>query len=107
MSKHLTHQQLTEIADEFGTPVYVYHAERIAEQYKKLQKAFAGCNARFFYACKSLTNINVLKYIQSIGASLDCVSVNEVKLGLMAGFNKKDILYTPNCVDFGEVVEAK
>lgn len=107
MSKNLTHQQLTEIADEFGTPVYVYHAERIAEQYKKLQKAFAGCNARFFYACKSLTNLNVLKYMQSIGVSLDCVSVNEVKLGLMAGFDKKDILYTPNCVDFAEIVEAK
>lgn len=107
MSKNLSHQQLIEIADEFGTPVYVYHAERIAEQYKKLQKAFAGCNARFFYACKSLTNINVLKYIQSIGASLDCVSVNEVKLGLMAGFDKQNILYTPNCVDFSEVVEAK
>ena len=107
MSKHLTHQQLIEIADEFGTPVYVYHAERIAEQYKKLQKAFSGSNARFFYACKSLTNLNVLKYVQSIGASLDCVSVNEVKLGLMAGFDKNDILYTPNCVDFAEVVEAK
>ena len=107
MSKNLTHQQLTEIANEFGTPVYIYHAERIAEQYKKLQKAFSGSNARFFYACKSLTNINVLKYIQSIGASLDCVSINEVKLGLMAGFDKQDILYTPNCVDFSEIVEAK
>ena len=107
MSKNLTHQQLIEIADEFGTPVYVYHAERIAEQYKKLQKAFAGCNARFYYACKSLTNVNVLKYIQSIGAALDCVSVNEVKLGLMAGFDKNDILYTPNCVDFEEIIEAK
>jgi len=107
MSKHLTHQQLIEIADEFGTPVYVYHAERIAEQYKKLQKAFSGCNARFFYACKSLTNLNVLKYMQSIGVSLDCVSVNEVKLGLMAGFDKKEILYTPNCVDFAEIVDAK
>src|SRR6478672_7502901 len=107
MSKHLTHQHLIEIADEFGTPVYVYHAERIAEQYHKLQKAFSGCNARFFYACKSLTNLNVLKYMQSIGVSLDCVSVNEVKLGLMAGFNPKDILYTPNCVDFAEVAEAK
>jgi diaminopimelate decarboxylase len=107
MSKQLSHQQLIDIADEFGTPVYVYHAERIAEQYKKLQKAFAGSNARFFYACKSLTNINILKYMQSIGVSLDCVSVNEVKLGLMAGFDKKDILYTPNCVDFAEIIEAK
>ena len=107
MSKNLTHEQLIAIADEFGTPVYIYHAERIAEQYKKLKKAFSNCNARFFYACKSLTNINVLKYMQSIGVSLDCVSVNEVKLGLMAGFDKKDILYTPNCVDFEVVVAAK
>ena len=107
MSKNLTHEQLIAIADEFGTPVYIYHAERIAEQYKKLKKAFSNCNARFFYACKSLTNLNVLKYIQSIGASLDCVSINEVKLGLLAGFDKKDILYTPNCVDFEEVVEVK
>ncbi len=107
MSKNLTQEQLIAIADEFGTPVYIYHAERIAEQYKKLKKAFSNCNARFFYACKSLTNLNVLKYIQSIGASLDCVSINEVKLGLLAGFDKKDILYTPNCVDFEEVVEVK
>jgi diaminopimelate decarboxylase len=107
MFKNLTHQQLIEIADEFGTPVYVYHAERIAEQYKKLQKAFHGCNAKFYYACKSLTNVNILRYIQSIGAALDCVSINEVKLGLMAGFDKTNILYTPNCVDFGEIIEAK
>ena len=107
MSKNLTQEQVIAIADEFGTPVYIYHAERIAEQYKKLKKAFSGCNARFFYACKSLTNVNVLKYMQTIGVSLDCVSINEVKLGLMAGFDKKDILYTPNCVDFEEVVEVK
>ena len=107
MAKHLTHQQLTDIADEFGTPVYIYHAERIAEQYKKLQKAFANSHTRFFYACKSLTNINVLKYIQSLGAALDCVSINEVKLGLLAGFNKANILFTPNCVDFTEILDAK
>lgn len=107
MVKNLTHQQLREIADEFGTPVYIYHAERIGDQYKKLQKAFKNCNARFFYACKSLTNVNVLKYIQSLGASLDCVSINEVKLGLLAGFDKKNILYTPNCVDFAEIVAVK
>ena len=107
MVKNLTHQQLIDIANEFGTPVYVYHAERIADQYKKLQKAFKNSNARFFYACKSLTNINILKYVQSIGANLDCVSANEVRLGLMAGFDKQNILYTPNCVDFDEIVEVK
>ncbi|MBL0055931.1 MAG: diaminopimelate decarboxylase [Chitinophagaceae bacterium] len=107
MPEILNHRQLSEIANTFGTPVYIYHAERIAEQYAKLKKAFAHSNARFFYAAKSLTNVNVLKYIRSLGASLDCVSINEVKLGLMAGFSPSDILYTPNCVDFEEILAAK
>jgi len=107
MPEILDHQQLTAIANAFGTPVYVYHAERIAEQYGKLKKAFSSSDARFFYACKSLTNINVLRYVHSLGASLDCVSINEVKLGLMAGFQATDILFTPNCVDFDEILQAK
>ena len=107
MQQTLSNQQLTAIANEFGTPVYVYHAERITEQYNKLKNAFSKSNARFFYACKSLTNVNVLKHMHSIGASLDCVSIHEVKLGLMAGFEPNNILYTPNCVDFDEIVAAK
>jgi diaminopimelate decarboxylase len=103
----LSKEQLTAIAAEFGTPVYVYHADRIAHQYHKLEKAFKGCNARFFYACKALTNINVLKYMRSLGANLDCVSINEVQLGLKAGFEPKNILFTPNCVDFDEYIAAK
>ncbi|MCP9751869.1 diaminopimelate decarboxylase [Ferruginibacter sp. HRS2-29] len=103
----LTAPQLINIATQFGTPVYVYHAEKISEQYQKLTDAFKGCDARVFYACKSLTNLNILKHVLSLGASLDCVSINEVKLGLMAGFSKENILYTPNCVDFEEILEAK
>ncbi len=107
MHQTLTNEQLISIAGEFGTPVYVYHAEKIAEQYNKLRDAFAGTDARFFYACKSLTNPNILRYIHGLGASLDCVSINEVKLGLMAGFEPAQILFTPNCVDFSEIEEGK
>lgn len=107
MPEALHHSQLVEIANEFGTPVYIYHAEKIAEQYNKLVSAFRKSDAKFFYACKALANINVLKYVQSLGASLDCVSINEVKLGLMAGFRNEDILFTPNCVDLAEIIEAK
>ena len=103
----LSHQQLRNLADEFGTPLYVYDADSISHQYGKLAHAFRHWDARMFYACKSLTNLNVLKHIHSLGASLDCVSINEVKLGLMAGFEKNNILYTPNCVDFNEILEAK
>lgn len=107
MSQRLSNSQLIELAGRFGTPLYVYHAEKIKEQYEKLDQAFAGCQARFFYACKALSNINVLKYIQSIGAGLDCVSIFEVKLGLRAGFTPDRILFTPNCVDFAEIEEGK
>ena len=107
MTETLSHQHLIQLANEFGTPLYVYHAERIESQYNKLQKAFQQSDVRFFYACKSLTNINILKFINSLGASLDCVSINEVKLGLMAGFSPTAILFTPNCVDFEEITLVK
>jgi len=107
MSQQLSKEQLIAIANEFGTPVYVYHAERIAAQFDELQHAFAGCDAHFFYACKALTNINILKLMKQLGAGLDCVSINEVKLGLKAGFAPQQILFTPNCVDFNEINAGK
>ena len=107
MQKSIANEQLIDIANRFGTPVYVYHAETIAAQYKKLQDAFKDHPTRFFYACKALTNINILKYIKSLGACIDCVSINEVKLALKAGFEADSILFTPNCVDFDEIVAAR
>ena len=98
---------LVKVAEEFGTPVYIYHAEKIKIQYEKLQDAFQKTDARFFYACKALTNINILKYINSLGCGLDTVSINEVQLGLKAGFDPKNIIFTPNCVDLDEIIAAK
>jgi diaminopimelate decarboxylase len=107
MYQPVTNQQLISIANEFGAPVYVYHSEKIAYQYAKLKEAFKGHPTKFFYACKALTNINILRYIKSLGASLDCVSINEVKLGLKAGFEPREILFTPNCVDLNEIIDAQ
>ncbi|HEX6334107.1 MAG TPA: diaminopimelate decarboxylase [Flavisolibacter sp.] len=107
MSQSLSASQLVELAERFGTPLYVYHAEKIREQYETLTRAFASTPTRFFYASKALTNINVLKYINGLGAGLDCVSINEVKLGLRAGFTADRVLFTPNCVDFSEIEEGK
>ena len=103
----LSHQQLNEIAESFGTPVYVYHAEHIAAQYKKLTDAFAETDTRFFYACKALTNINVLQFIRSLGSGIDCSSINEVRLALHAGFLPENTLYTSNGIHFTEIEEAQ
>ena len=107
MPEILKPQQLTVIANEFGTPLYVYHAEYISAQYQKLTAAFAKTDTRFFYACKALTNVNILKHIKSIGCNVDCSSINEVKMALLAGFEPSNILYTSNGIHFSEIEEAQ
>lgn len=103
----LTNEQLSSLAAEYGTPLYVYNANKIKEQYQKLTKAFSDTDTVFFYACKALTNINILKYVESLGANIDCSSVNEVKLALHAGFAPQRVLYTSNGIAFSEIAEAK
>src|SRR5687768_2447901 len=103
----LSAEFLVKTAQEFGTPVYIYHAEKIKTQYGKLKQAFSKADTRFFYACKALTNINVLRYVNSLGCGLDTVSIQEVQLGLRAGFDPKNIIFTPNCVDLQEIIAAK
>lgn len=106
MNNQLTNEQLISAAKTFGTPLYVYNTDKITEQFQKLTNAFSGHKTRLFYACKALTNINVLKHLKSLGSNLDCVSINEVMLGLRAGFEPQQILFTPNCVAFDEIKEA-
>ncbi|MGN6247041.1 MAG: diaminopimelate decarboxylase [Ginsengibacter sp.] len=107
MSQVLSHKELIQIAEEFGTPVYIYHTEKIAEQYQKLKDVFSSQDVVIFYACKALTNVNILRYIKSIGANVDCSSINEVKLALHAGFPPERVLYTSNGIAFEEIEEAK
>jgi len=106
MYEPISNEQLIAAANEFGTPLYVYHAQKIAVQYNKLTEAFKEHPTKFYYACKALTNVNILKHMKSLGVYLDCVSINEVKLGLLAGYKPQEILFTPNCVDFNEVLEG-
>jgi diaminopimelate decarboxylase len=102
----LSNQQLLQAAQQFGTPLYVYDANKITEQYQKLKSAFHKSNTKFFYACKALTNIHILQHIKSIGCNIDCSSINEVKMALYAGFESKNILYTSNGIHFSEIEEA-
>ncbi len=106
MQESLSYEQLLAAAGQFGTPLYVYHAEKIKAQYEKLTAAFSIPDTRFFYASKALTNINILRYIKSIGCNVDCSSMNEVKLALHAGFEPERILYTSNGIAFDEIEEA-
>lgn len=97
---------LIALSEEFGTPLYVYDAEKIKSQFNRLKDAFSGANVKIKYACKSLTNLSILKLLRSYGSELDCVSIQEVRMGLQAGFEASQILYTPNCVSIDEIKKA-
>ena len=103
----MKNSELAFLAQEFGTPLYVYDAEKIKCQYLRLQKAFDGVkNLRINYAVKALSNISVLALLKNIGAGIDTVSIQEVHLGLKAGFAPGKIIFTPNGVSIEEIESA-
>lgn len=103
----MKNETLLNIANEFGNPVYVYDAHKIEAQYKRLSSAFNKVNnVKINYAVKALSNISILKFMNKLGAGLDTVSIQEVKLGIVAGFKPEDIIYTPNGVSLHEIEEV-
>jgi len=98
---------LLKIAKTYGDPVYVYDSEKINSQFKRLTHAFKGVKKlKLNYAAKALSNITILRLMNILGSGLDTVSIQEVKLGLMAGFKPEDIIFTPNGVSLEEIEAA-
>lgn len=99
--------QLLQLAQEFDAPLYVYDAATIESQYKRLTGAFSKVkNLKINYAVKALSNVAVLQLLEKLGSGLDTVSIQEVLLGLHAGFTPNRIIYTPNGVSFTELQKA-
>ena len=104
---NLDRERLIESAQKFGTPLYVYDAEIMKTQFEKMTNAFSSVKKlKLNYACKANTNLNILKYFKSLGSGLDTVSIQEAMIGLRAGFEPSEILYTPNGVSFEEIEMA-
>ena len=106
MIPSIPYEELNKAAITYGTPLYVYHGEKIEQQYQNLLTHFSSKSTRFFYACKSLTNIHILALVKNAGCNIDCSSINEVKLAMHVGFDVENILYTSNSVAFEEIKEA-
>jgi len=103
----MTQQDLLAVANEFGNPVYVYDTHKIEEQYKRLDNAFKKVKkVDIYYAVKALSNISVLKYLNSLGAGMDTVSIQEVRLAKEAGVPSEKIIFTPNGVSISEIETA-
>ena len=100
-------KDLLQLTEQFGSPIYVYDAEKIKSQYNRLTKAFSKVdNLRINYAMKALSNVAILQLLKEMGSGLDTVSIQEVLLGLHAGYAPEKIFYTPNGVSLEEIEEV-
>ena len=100
----MKNSKLIQAASEFGSPLYVYDANKIKYQYNSLVRSFKSVkNLQLNYAVKALSNISILKYLIDLGSGIDAVSIQEVHLALKGGINPEKIIYTPNGVSMDEI----
>ena len=100
----MKNSKIIQAASEFGSPLYVYDANKIKYQYNRLVRSFKSVkNLQLNYAVKALSNISILKYLIDLGSGIDAVSIQEVHLALKSGINPEKIIYTPNGVSMDEI----
>jgi len=100
----MNNQFLVSLTEKYGSPLYVYDAEKISSQYNRLTEAFSTVKSlKLNYAVKANSNISILKLFKKLNSGIDTVSIQEVKLGLEAGFAPENIIFTPNGVSLQEI----
>jgi len=82
-----------EIADAVGTPTYVYSADAIRSNYRRIERAFAPLGARLHYAVKASSNLHLLRLLREQGAGMDVVSGGELERAWLAGAPMADIVF--------------
>ena len=90
---HCDNVAITDVAEEFGTPTYVYSLPRILENYHCLHSAFQGIDAHIHYSAKANANLTVLKTLIDAGAGIDAVSAGEIFRAIKAGAKPENIVF--------------
>jgi len=80
---------VSRIADDVGTPLYLYSHHTVVDHFTKIQRAFAPIHPLICFAMKSNDNLAVLKTMADLGAGFDVVSLGELKKALLLVDPKK------------------
>jgi diaminopimelate decarboxylase len=85
---------VAELANRYGTPLYIYSARTLRRHFRVMDEAFKGVDRLICFALKALSNLSILKLYGDMGAGFDIVSVGELKRCLMAGANPGKIVFS-------------
>lgn len=91
---HIEDVPAREIAEQFGTPAYVYSATAIETAWREFDQAFAGHDHLVCYAVKANSNLGVLSLLARLGSGFDIVSGGELERVLRAGGQADKIVFS-------------
>ena len=101
----MTPDLLTDIADTFGTPTYVYDLDRVKEQYNTFKSAFPWPRLKICYAMKANYNRDILATLNELGSGIDAVSPGDLAMARSCGISISNIIYTANNITDTEMHE--
>jgi diaminopimelate decarboxylase len=84
---------LQELADRFGTPLYLYSLDLIRQRFKEMEEAFAPASPLLAYSVKANGNLGLLNRLAGMGSGADIVSGGELFRSLRAGITPGKILF--------------
>ena len=99
-------QSLWAIADQVGTPVYVYSGTTVRARYREIDDAFGGYPHRVHYALKANSTLGLVKLLRSLGSAADANSIWEIEVACRAGFTAADVVFTGVGKSAGELERA-
>lgn len=93
-------RQVSAMAEEFGTPSYVYCAARVTHNVARLRAALGRISVptRLLYAMKSNRHAPLLAHLRRLGVGLDVASPGEVRHALACGFDESQLSFTAGCL---------
>ena len=98
-----------ELADQYGTPTYVYDEEKIRSNFRKVRQTFEKYYPDFkmFYAVKCCNNPAIVNILRQEGAGADCASVNEILLAKSVGLTGENVMFSGNFLSDEDIPEQK
>lgn len=97
---------LSNLADKYQTPLFVYDFDKITTQFNNIKEAFKARKSLICYALKANSNLSLINHLAKLGSGADCVSIGEVKRALLAKIPKYKIIFSGVGKSDSEIITA-
>lgn len=94
MTLYCENIRFTDLANQFGTPLYVYSQQALNQAFTDYQTAFSALNPLICYAVKANSNLSIIRHFARLGCGFDIVSGGELARVLAAGGDASKTIFS-------------